>query len=418
MAFLTALSGLNASQTSISVTSNNIANVGTIGFHGARAEFGDVYSNSLFSDERTQVGSGTRLNRVAQDFGQGSLATTSNSLDLALSGSGFFQLMTTGDAQERAYTRAGAFMLDSQGFVVNAAGAKLASFPTALNGTPLSINETQPLQIPTTRGEARATGTITMPTRVPTGAAGQGGQASVPSAVAFDRADAASFAFSTPVSVLDDQGRSMNAEAFYVMTKAPDAVDATTRYDLHLEIDGIAAVPTGAAEIAFDGDAVQIAGTTPMAFTVAGRSINLDLSGSELKGAAEFNVMSMRQDGDVPRGLTSVQIADDGVVWANYGGSDLVALGQVAVANFSNTQGLQSLGNASYAESRDSGPAVLGAPGEDGFGDLRSGVLEQANVNLTGELVNLITAQRNYQASAKALETESQLSQTIMNMRG
>lgn len=417
MAFLTALSGLNASQTSISVTSNNIANVGTIGFHGARAEFGDVYSNSLFSDARTQIGSGTRLNRVAQDFGQGSLATTSNSLDLALSGSGFFQLMTTGEGQERAYTRAGAFMLDAQGYVVNAAGAKLASFPTALNGTPLSINETQPLRIPTTRGEARATETVTMPTRVPTGAAGQGGQAAVPSAVAFDRADATSFAFSTPVSVLDDQGRSMNAEAFYVMTKAPDAADATTRYEMHLEIDGIAAVPTAAAEIAFDGDAVQIAGTTPMAFTVAGRSINLDLSGSELKGA-DFNVLNMRQDGGVPRGLTSVQIADDGVVWANYGGGDLVALGQVAVANFSNTQGLQSLGNASYAESRDSGPAVLGAPGEDGFGDLRSGVLEQANVNLTGELVNLITAQRNYQASAKALETESQLSQTIMNMRG
>jgi CheY-like chemotaxis protein len=137
MAFLTALSGLNASQTSISVTSNNIANVGTIGFHGARAEFGDVYSNSLFSDARTQIGSGTRLNRVAQDFGQGSLATTSNSLDLALSGSGFFQLMTTGDGKDRAYTRAGAFMLDAQGYVVNAAGAKLASFPTALNGTPL-----------------------------------------------------------------------------------------------------------------------------------------------------------------------------------------------------------------------------------------------------------------------------------------
>lgn len=416
MSFLTALSGLNAAQTDISVTSNNIANVGTIGFHGSRAEFGDIYSTSLFADPRTQIGTGVRLNRTAQDFGQGSLEITSNSLDLALNGPGFFQLHTAADTGERSYSRAGAFMIDADGFVVNASAGRLGVFPTATDGTVLSEIETQALYIPPSQGEAEATTSVTMPTRFPVGAEGQGSQGAVPAAIAFDAADPESYAFSSPVSMLDENGQSRNAMAYYVMTHAPDVGDPSTRYEVQLVVDGQTAVPGAGTEIAFDENAFQTAGTAPMAFTLPSGPISLDFSGSEL-GESRFGVMSMNQNGEVAQGLTSVELSDDGVVWGNYGDAERIALGKIVVANFQNMQGLRRLGNASYIATGNSGEPILGTPGKDGFGDLRSGALEQANVDLTSELVSLITAQRNYQASAKALETASQMSQTVMNMR-
>ena len=418
MSFLTALSGLNAAQTDISVTSNNIANVGTVGFHGSRAAFADIYATSPLANPSTQIGAGTRVSGVERNFTQGSVMITANSLDLALQGPGFFRLQTEATGGQAVYTRAGAFGVNADGFVINAAGHHLAVYPTAENGESLSLQTTRALNVPMLRGEPVATSRIETEVRLPSGAAGQGGQVAVPPAVAFDPADPESFAFSTPINLIDAEGQPRDAVLYMVQTDAPDVADPATRYEVRMMIDGVEAVPDLGVPpvLEFDADGALAAGFGVEGFTSLGAPLTLDMTGSTL-GGVRFDVRSMRSDGSVPSALSALEVDQSGVVWANYGGTDAIALGKVAVANFANPSGLRSLGDSSYAATRESGAATFGEAMTNGFGQIRSGALEQANVNLTEELVHLITAQRNYQASAKALETNQALAQTIMNMR-
>ena len=418
MSFLTALSGLNAAQADISATSNNIANVGTVGFHGSRAAFADIYTTSPMSNSSTQIGSGTRVTGVERSFAQGSVVITANTLDLALQGPGFFRVQTEATGGQAVYTRAGAFGVNAEGNVVNAAGHHLAVYPTAENGAPLSLQATRALNVPMMRGEAVATSRIDMALRLPAGAEGQGGQTAVPPAVGFDPANPESFAFSTPINLIDAEGQPRDAVVYMVQTDVPDVADPATRYQMRMMIDGIEAVPDAGVPpvLEFDADGALAAGFGVEGFSSLGAPVTLDLSGSTL-GGVRFDVRSLRSDGSVPRALSALEVDQSGVVWASYGGTEAIALGKVAVANFTNPAGLRSLGDSSYAQTRESGPATFGEAMVDGFGQIRSGALEQANVNLTEELVNLITAQRNYQASAKALETNQALAQTIMNIR-
>jgi flagellar hook protein FlgE len=169
--------------------------------------------------------------------------------------------------------------------------------------------------------------------------------------------------------------------------------------------------------LAFDETGLAIEGETPVAFTGDGRTINIDFADST-QMADKFAVQTLTHDGDTPRGLSNLQVDNEGIVWANYSGVDTIALGQVALANFTNLNGLSPVGDAAYKSTADSGDPYFGQSGLSGFGNVNSGSLEQANIDLTSELVDLISSQRNYQASAKALETSNSLSQTIMNMRG
>lgn len=417
MSFLTALSGLNAAQADISATSNNIANVGTVGFHGSRAAFADIYTTSPLSNPATQVGSGTRVTGIERSFAQGSVVITSNTLDLALQGPGFFRLQTEAAGGQAVYTRAGAFGINAAGQVVNAAGHHLAVYPTAEDGAPLSLQATRALNVPMMRGEPVATARVDMALHLPSGAGGMGSQAALPAAP-FDAADPATYAFATPVNLIDADGQPREAMVYVVQTDVPDVDDPATRYEMRLVVDGAEAVPTDSIppELAFDADGGLIDGTGLGDFTSFGDPLTLDLAGSRMTGAA-FGVVSMQSDGDVPRALSGLEVDQTGVVWASYGGTEAIALGKIAVATFTNPGGLRGLGDSSYAQTRESGAATFGEAMVDGFGQIRSGALEQANVNLTEELVNLITAQRNYQASAKALETNQALAQTIMNIR-
>jgi flagellar hook protein FlgE len=417
MSFLTALSGLNAAQADISTTSNNIANVGTVGFHGSRAAFADIYSTSPLSNPATQMGSGTRVTGIERSFTQGGVVVTANTLDLALQGPGFFRLQTDATGGQAVYTRAGAFGVNAQGQVVNAAGNHLAVYPTAEDGAPLSLQATRALTVPMTRGEPQATTRVDMALHLPSGSASQGSQASVPPP-AFDPADPASYAHATPVNLIGADGQPREAMVYMVLSDTPDPVDPATRFDMRLIVDGEESAPQGgvAPMLEFDADGALLAGSGAGVFSSFGADLTLDLAGSTLGGAG-FGVTSMQNDGSVPRALSALEVDGMGVVWASYGGTEAIALGKVAIANFANPGGLRSMGDASYAQTRDSGAPNFGEAMVDGFGQIRSGALEQANVNLTEELVNLITAQRNYQASAKALETNQALSQTIMNIR-
>ena len=418
MSFFTALSGLNAAQTDISVTSNNIANVGTLGFRGSRAEFADIYSSSPQSRPESQVGAGTRVARLGVDFNQGSVTATGNVFDLSLQGPGFFQVRTGPDAgADFGYTRAGAFGMDSEGFVTNAAGQYLTGFATAANGDPLSTTETQRLRIPQEFGEPNATSRIDMGVNISlSDNGGLGTQASLQPGD-FDPADASTYAFSTEIPVLDDAGTAVPGRAFFVMTDAPDAADGGLSYEMRLVVnDEIAQPAADAPVLSFDADGLQTGGDTPSQFTVGGRTLDVNLAGSGVTSDA-FGVRAISHDGSRRLDLSAVEVRDDGTVWASYGADREVAVGQVAVANFTDLQALGNIGDATYLASRDSGPARLGTPGSSGFGAVRSGAVERANVDLTEELVNLIMAQRNYQASAKALETNGKMSETVMNIR-
>lgn len=420
MSFLTALSGLNAAQTDIAATSNNIANVGTLGFHRSRAEFSDIFANQPYSRPDAQVGSGVETAQMTRDFSQGTTQATGNVLDLSLRGPGFFQVRTGGEGSDYAYTRAGAFQMNNDGSVVNSAGAMLMGFPVATDGSALSTRQTAPIFIPQSQGEPKASENITLSVSMPLGNNnGMGMQGALP-APDFDPANASSYAFSTDVPAFDADGNSVDARAYFAMSKAPDATDGSVGYDVYLsvngEVSGGATPDVGTMTFNEDGDLVS--GASSMAFAFGDGSVNLNLGGSSVTSDSNFAVNSTNHDGERSMGLSMLEASDDGVISATYGGEIAIAVGRVAVANFVDVQALAPTGGASYLETRESGAPRMSTPGEAGYGDLQSGVIEQSNVELTEELVHLITAQRNYQASAKALETSSSLAQTIIQMRG
>ncbi|MDX1780297.1 MAG: flagellar hook protein FlgE [Thalassovita sp.] len=414
-----ALSGLNAAQADLKTTSNNIANTNTYGFHASRTEFADLFTRSPYSSSGTESGSGVRVHAVRQSFSQGAVTQTANTLDLALQGGGFFVLSDAVSEGNMSFTRAGAFGVDSEGYLVNASGGYLQGYPTNADGSLSSALELNNMQVPPTTGEPKATTAVDLAVNLPFGAEGAGNQDAVPPANAFDPADGTTFAASAAVNVWNEYGDAVPARVYFIQIQEPTAADPSTTYEMRMEVDGevLTTAAPADAQINFDEYGTPTATIAPMAFSSTSWNLSLDLTDTEMSSDS-FEVMTSAHDGERPRGLSGLEVADDGVVWASYAGNESISLGQLAVANFSNVQGLKQLGEASYSQTVASGDVRLGQAGADGFGKIEAGALEQSNVDLTAELVNLITAQRNYQASAKALETSNAVTQTIMNIRG
>ncbi|SNX67747.1 flagellar hook protein FlgE [Cereibacter ovatus] len=421
MSINTALSGLAAAQHDIAATSHNIANVGTIGFRGSRAEFADVFNASPYSIARTAVGSGVQTLRTAMQFGQGSVVATGNTLDLAVEGQGFFAcepaVGPNSAKPEPIYTRAGAFGLNADGVAVNASGQSLLAWPVSVEGDALSQvpGTAQPLKIPLTMGAPVATGSIVMTVDLPTDGAMLGQQGAVPPVDAFDPANPTTYAAVTAVPVFDANGNAVEAAAYFIKTANPDALTPETGWALRLVVGGEVMTPAE-GDLSFDATGTLI-GTGQQSFTSGmGKPYTLQLAGTVLADRS-FEVNTVAQDGKSAAALTSLEVDSSGTVWAAYGAGIPVAMGQVVLVTFANPQALRALGASGFAATADSGQPVAGTAGDSGFGIIRAGALEHANVDLTEELVHLITAQRNYQASAKALETSNSLMQTIMNIR-
>ena len=422
MSMNTALSGLTAAQSDIAATSHNIANVGTVGFRGSRTEFADIYNQSPFSVSRTTVGSGAQVTRVAQDFSQGSIVGTGNRLDLAIEGAGFFALRPTNTTQggtvETLYSRAGAFGLSADGTIVNASGQQLLGWPVASNGQVLSeaLSTAMPLRIPLSMGTPRATSAVTLSVNLPTDPAMAGAQDAVPPTAPFSIDDSTTWAHRTSIPMFDAAGRAVDAEVYFVRLADPSAESSETTFAMYLVRDKMVFAPEGDNTISFGSDGAPVAGSLPLSFTGASGTISVDATSSRLRDQP-FEVTAAGHDGRTQTQLTTLEIDAEGTVWAIYGAEERVAHGKLLLVNFSNPGGLRVMGAAAFAATTDSGWPMAGSPGGAGFGLLRSGALEKANVDLTEELVNLITAQRNYQANAKALETSSSMMQTIMNLR-
>jgi flagellar hook protein FlgE len=421
MSFYTSLSGLQASQTDMSVISHNLANVSTNGFKKSRSEFGDVIASSLASDPLKSVGSGVVVKSNRQQFGEGNLKTTTSGLDLAISGDGFFSVQTTGINSQTDYTRNGSFLIDPNRFVVDAQGSKLLVNPVDSEGNVIASGQggLKPLQIPETSGSPVATTNVKLSVNLSNTQA-------LPSAT-FDRNDPTSFNYSTATTVYDVDGKASTLANYYVRTKAGDATDPSSQWEVHSYL-GDTELTTGSGAsntqtLTFDASGQLTGASNAAAFdpvTMPGTSAPITLTedfGGTSQFTSAFQVNDRVTDGHSAGHLSGVSVNETGVITASFSNGDSVAIGKVALANFTNPSGLRQLGNSYWAATGVSGAPELGSAGESGFGSLMTGTLEGSNVDITEELVSLISAQRNFQANAKALDTANQISQTIFNIR-
>jgi len=404
MTFRLALSGLNAASTDLSVTANNIANTATAGFKGSRTEFADVFAVSPQGVSSTATGNGVRVANVAQQFTQGNIDYTDNSLDLAISGQGFFMLSAGG---AMSYTRAGSFQVDRDGFVVNSQSQRLQVYPPTATG--FNTGALADLRLVTGESAPSATTSAEIAANLPANAA-------VPVNGTFDPTDPTSYNNATSMTIYDSLGAAHTATMYFIK----DAAANTWQQRLYVDGNAVGGAQTlsftsgGALQSPVNGE-LTFPAYTP-ATGAAPLNLTLDFSAATQYGGA-FGVSAITQDGYTTGRLIGMSIGADGVVQARFTNGRSLPLGQVALANFANSQGLQQLGNTSWAETYASGQAVQGVPGGSGLGLLQSGALEASNVDITEQLVAMITAQRNFQANAQMISTSDQVTQTIINIR-
>jgi flagellar hook protein FlgE len=405
MTFRLALSGLNAAQADLTVTANNIANTATNGFKGSRAEFAELFSVSPQGVSSNAIGNGVRVSNVAQQFTQGNIDFTDNSLDLALSGQGFFIL---NDGGALAYTRAGAFQVDNQGFVVNARQQRLQVYPPSADGQ-FNTGALTDIQLVTSESAPSATTNVDVTLNLPANAA-------PPTVAVFDPANVNSYNNATSLTTYDSLGAAHTATMYFVKTANPnewttqlyvDGNSVGTAQTLNYDNTGALTNPAS-GQIAFPAY-TPATGAAPM-------NMNFNFADTTQYGG-NFTVNAITQDGYTTGRLIGMDIDSTGVVQARFTNGRSLALGQVALANFSNPQGLQQLGDTNWAETFGSGQALRGQAGNSGFGLVQSGALEASNVDITAQLVNMITAQRNFQANAQMISTQDSITQTIINIR-
>ena len=405
MGFEQGLSGLNAASKSLDVIGNNVANASTVGFKQSQAQFADVYATSMAGSAGGQAGIGVRVATVAQQFGQGNITTTNNSLDMAVSGSGFFRMDTNGSI---TYTRNGQFQLDKTGDIVNSQGGHLTGFLPNAAGV---IVATTPADIVISTADllpnqtANVTAGLNLDSRM-----------AIPGVAPFNANNPLTFNNSTSSTIYDSLGGAHTASLYFAKT-------GVNTWNSYLTVDG-AQVGAGAlTAMTFNSSGVltaPVAAVTSAAFTPAGggaaQTLSFNFTGTSQFGST-FGVNSLSQDGYASGHMTGFSTGSDGVVTGRYSNGQTKTLAQVVLANFANDQGLQPLGNNQWAETSASGTPLVGVPGSASLGLLQTSATEDSNVDLTAELVNMITAQRVYQANAQTIKTQDQVLQTIVNLR-
>ena len=404
MSFGIALTGIDAAQADLDVVSNNIANADTTGFKQSVAEFSDLYASAQNGVAADAIGNGVQVASVAQDFSQGSLQTTGNNLNLAISGTGFFTVSSGGAL---SYTRSGDFSTNSEGYVVNPQGQVLQVYaPTAHGG--FNTSTTTGLQIATGDSAPVATQNVDLTLDLPANAA-------VPVDAAFNPTDVNSYNNSTTATVYDSLGAAHTATIYFAKTATAN------QWNAYLTVDGqtvgaaqaLTFSANGALTTPANGD-LNFGAYTPTTGAAA-LNMNINLSKTTQYGDA-FAVNSIEQDGQTTGSLSGINIDTSGIVEAQYTNGQSVQLGQVALANFANAQGLAELGDSDWAQTASSGQALYGQAGTAGLGQVESGSLEESNVDVTAQLVAMITAQRAFQANAQMISTQNQITQTIIQI--
>ena len=491
MSFQQGLSGLNAASKNLDVIGHNIANSGTTGFKASRAEFAELVASAIGSSGGTNAGIGVEVADVSQQFNQGNLSVTGNSLDVAINGNGFFTLQQTDGS--RAYTRAGNFKLDQgTGNVITNNGAQVMGY--ALDPTTgLRTSSTLvPMQFPTAAPiPAKQTTKIKTELNLDARAADAvGDPTATPPVPATPRST-----YGTSINVYDSQGVATPLNVYFekngsntwdiydrldnptstppvvgkpvgqitmdgngkitgmTQPKAGSAVDANgspTEFQTwfrdtdgkmkQADVTGTWAYTTNPATTPPTVTSAKLTLGTPGTATDAPTTFAFDLNLSvdpskanpnsppqpfnvalNLKDVTQFGskfaVSDLTQDGYTAGQLTGINISGDGTIMTSYSNGITRPEGQLALSSFRNTQGLAAVGNNNWVATFESGQAVLGTPTDGNFGTLRSGALEDSNVDLTAELVNMMTAQRAYQANAQTIKTQDQIMSTLVNLR-
>jgi flagellar hook protein FlgE len=419
MPFQVSLSGIDASSSALDVVANNIANSQTTGFKSSRVNFSDVYATGSLALSSNTIGEGVQIASIDQQFTQGNITQTGNNLDLAVSGQGFFTLH---DASGYEYTRNGTFSVDNQGFVVNPKNQKLQVYPLLTTGgfntgalTDLQLNTSQSAPNPTTEASVN----LNLPAN-----------AVAPTNTPFNPTDPASYTQTTSTAVYDSLGNQHTATFFYIATGTPNTWNTAMTIDGTL-LNTTAANPTGVQPLTFSATGTITApanstfqfpdpagGALPYQPTTGANPISLtiNMTGSTQYGN-QFGVNTITQDGFSTGQLTTISVDGTGIVSAKYTNGRSLELGQLAISNFPDPQGLAPLGNSNWGQTFTSGAVIHGTAQSANLGTIQSGALESSNVDLTKELVGMITAQRAFQANAQMITTDDQITQTVLQIR-
>ena len=501
MSFQQGLSGLNSSAKNLDAIGNNVANASTVGFKGSQTQFADAYAASLSGGSSLQTGSGSRVATVAQQFSQGTVSTTNNPLDTAISGAGFFRLTDPNGAI--FYSRNGQFHEDKDGYIVNSLGHNVTGYEAA-GGVVAQVQPPVPLKISALdkSNPPKVTSTATVGVNLSSTEAGIDNAVTV-----FNPLTSTTYNKSTALAVYDSAGASHVASLYFqripITTITPTTATgallagATTapissitglsigntitiagagsagglysgtitavtagvapagtvtfspaittgvgagatvksnagslQWNVFLTVDGAVVSPPAvpAAPAAANSMAMLTFGnsgalTSPAAAVTTsampwagGAAITIDLTQST-QYAGNFNVNGLTQDGYAAGTLSGYSTGADGVILGRYTNGQTQALGQMLLTNFSNPQGLQPVGNNEWVETVAAGTLGPLPPGTSGRGVLQSSAVEDSNVDLTAELVNMIVAQRMYQANAQTIKAQDQVLQTIVNLK-
>ncbi len=403
MSFGQGLSGLNAAAQDLDVIGNNIANSATVGFKSGTATFADVYANS-------RVGLGVQLASVNQSFAIGSIKSTGNQFDMAIDGAkGMFRLQDT--SGQVMYSRNGQFFADKDNYIVNAQGQRLTGYPVGSGGTSLA-----PIKVPVGNIAPVATSQMTTQTNLDANAV-----VIDPAVTPFAPATPASYTHSLPITTYDSLGNAHQLTQYFAKRTG---TATQSNWDVYYRLDGnmlTSPTDTPPFKMAFNS-----AGTLTSAPTSA---LVMTQPGAANSPAAPLNVAvnyagstqfgggfspNFTQNGYATGDYAGMSIGSDGSIVASYTNGQTQSAGSLALANFNNLQGLQSSGGNAWIETSASGQPILGRPGSNGLASIKGQSVEESNVDMSRELVNMIIAQRTYQANAQTIKTQDQVMQTLI----
>ncbi len=412
MSFGQALSGLNAASQNLDSIGNNIANAGTVGYKSSTLSFADVYANS-------RIGLGVQVAGVNQRFTIGNIAITGNQFDMAIDGAkGLFRLEQPDGTV--IYSRNGEFGPNKEGYIVNAQGAYLTGYGAG-------SNTIERIRVPEGNIAPRATENMRLQMNMPANAS-----AIDPTVRPFDRTDEQSYSQAFNYDVFDSLGNSHIVTQYYAKREGSGGNSVWEVYyyigdeQMTFPDPNDPTNTLGSQQLLFDDGGRLLPGSERVDIRLnnpgganspaAPLEIAINYQGSTQFGGG-FNSGSPYQDGYGTGEYAGMSVSEDGTIVAAYTNGENMHMGAIVLAHFANMQGLQNIGGNAWVETGSSGQPVLGRPGESGLASIKGQAVEESNVDMGQELVDMIIAQRTYQANAQTIKTQDQLLQTLVTLR-
>lgn len=422
MAFQQGLSGLNSSSKALDVISNNVANASTVGFKNSGTVFADAYASSLTGAvSKVQIGIGSAVQAVRQSFTQGNITTTSNPLDMAINGNGFFEVELQSGGF--ALTRNGQFNIDKQGYIVTPLGDRLMGYQEVdpVSGdvrapATVSADAFRTLVIPSTGVGAAATDKVGLNLNLSADTATIDG-----TTTPLDPNDPDTYTYSTALKIFDSLGKEHSLSLYFA--RRTDVVNSS--WDVYTVVDNdVSTLQLAPTTLNFDGLGKLAPPPTPSSFVLnsnlgsdaAPSVITVDM-GAITQFGGKSTPRELTQNGSAPGEIAGLSISRNGTIQARYTNGITKDIGIVNLTTVRNNNGLSPIGNNYWVETPESGGFARGEPGNGLNGVISAGQVEESNVDLTQELVQMIIQQRNYQANAQSIRTQDQILQTLVNLR-